>query len=187
MSARLGSREFLVTPTGSHLGLLGPRDLLRVDRSGRAGRGRVTSEWPMHLALYEARPDIGAVFHAHPPHVVARSLAGLGVDPAVLPEVAIAVGPVAVVPYETTGTGALASAVAAALVDRDAAILERHGVVCVGPDPILACARVEVLEHAARILGLAPAGVAALPAAEQARLAQVSASFLAARTGRETG
>ena len=174
VSARLSEDRFLATPTASHLGLMQPEDLLLVDLAGTTfGPGRPTSEWAMHAACYSARPDVGAVFHAHPIHVVARSLDGLGVDAGVLPEVLVSTGPVAVIPYETTGTMALAMAVGEAIAHHDAAILVRHGAVCVGRDPLQACVRMEALEHAAHILSLTRTESVPLSADEQARLTDI--------------
>lgn len=41
------------------------------------------NELPLHLAVLNARPEFGAVVHAHPPAVVALTLAGVTLDPIV--------------------------------------------------------------------------------------------------------
>jgi L-fuculose-phosphate aldolase len=174
VSARLDDGTFLATPTASHLGVIEPHDLLIVTLDGEVqGDGRVTSEWAMHAACYRNRPDVGAVFHAHPVHVVARTLDGREMDPAVLPEVLVCVGPAPLVPYATTGTSTLAHAVGEAIRNANAAILERHGAVTVGRTIQQACARMEALEHAAKIFDATVRPPTPLPADEQARLAVI--------------
>ena len=43
----------------------------------------VPKEWPIHAALYQARPEVGAVVHAHPRAAVICSLAGLAPRPVI--------------------------------------------------------------------------------------------------------
>jgi ribulose-5-phosphate 4-epimerase/fuculose-1-phosphate aldolase len=60
-------------------------DIIRVDKAGIKLDGRPgldpPTETPLHLALYEARPEINCVVHVHPSWVVALSCAGLGLLP----------------------------------------------------------------------------------------------------------
>lgn len=59
---------WLVTPTRAIKPMLRDRDVLAV---GPAGGPFVTEDWPLHLALYQAFPDAGAVLHGHLPHATA--------------------------------------------------------------------------------------------------------------------
>jgi L-fuculose-phosphate aldolase len=70
----------------------------------------------------------------------------------VLPEVAVLMGEVPVVPYATTGTPALGDAVEPFLATCDAVLLANHGAVAWGSTLAVARIRMESLEHAARIL-----------------------------------
>jgi L-fuculose-phosphate aldolase len=70
-SVRASEDTFYLTPTGNakHTRLrMGPDDLLHVDTTGRIldGRGKLSTSWPTHLALYQAFECVGAVIHAHP-------------------------------------------------------------------------------------------------------------------------
>ena len=38
----------------------------------------------MHLLIYQERPDVKAVCHAHPPHGTAFAVAGLAIDQPIL-------------------------------------------------------------------------------------------------------
>jgi methylthioribulose-1-phosphate dehydratase len=57
----------LITPSGLDKGTLEPADLLEIDPEGRvvAGNGRPSAETALHLVLYKARPEAGAILHVH--------------------------------------------------------------------------------------------------------------------------
>jgi len=154
LSVRLSDTEVLCTKSGCHKGLLRDEDIVVIDMSGTRlrGEGRPTSEMAMHLACYQNRPDVRAVIHAHPPICVAFTIAGLSLEPAILPEVVVTLGSIPTLPYQTTGTQALADQVGEAVRLKDAVLLERHGAVCVGKDLLEAFCRLEVIEHTARIV-----------------------------------
>ena len=66
---------FLMTPTGSTLGMLDPARLSRLDAEGRHVSGDApTKEQFLHLAMYRERVASGAVIHLHATHSVAVSL-----------------------------------------------------------------------------------------------------------------
>jgi L-fuculose-phosphate aldolase len=92
-----------------------------------------TSELPLHLAIYTARPEVGAVVHTHSPAATAVS-ALVDEVPAVHYYVAMFGGPVLVTPYATYGTDELARNTVRALQDRTACLMGNHGAVTVGPD-----------------------------------------------------
>lgn len=167
VSARLDGRRLLVTPSGVHKGFLEPDDLLVVDLAGQqlSGRGKPTGELALHLRSYAARPDASAVVHAHPPLAIAMSLTKKRLD-GILPEVTLSLGRLQVVPYARPLSEGLAEAVAEALTQADAVILERHGTVALGPTLAHAYGQTERIEHAAQVLWSANALVAPRPVAE---------------------
>jgi L-fuculose-phosphate aldolase len=146
-----------ITPAGHHKGLLQPADLLLIDLQGEVlfGTGRPSSETPMHLALYRCRPDIGAVVHAHPPLATALTVAGCRLEPPLLPEAVVALGEVPTIAYQMPTTWQFANDVGAAMRQADAALLENHGSVTVGPALQAAFNRMEIVERAAQVLYLA--------------------------------
>jgi len=151
LSARLAGSGFLSTPTGLPKGELSEGVMAHLDGDGRPLSGKASSEWPMHLAIYRARPDVGAVVHAHPPFATALACAGRTIDRPVLSEIVISLGTVPLAPFELPSTEGLANGVASALGDHSAVLLANHGAVTVGPDPRTAYYRMETLEQAARI------------------------------------
>lgn len=154
LSVRLARDRVLVTPSGLVKSELTPGDMVAVDLAGRRQRGRrnPTSELDLHLRLLAARPDAGAVVHAHPPTATGFAVAGEGIEALVLPELVLQVGRVPLVPYGTPGTPELGDRVAPFAAIYDALLLANHGAVTLGPTLDAAWIRMETLEHAARIL-----------------------------------
>ncbi len=159
LSLRLPTGDILSTPSGRVKGWIGPDDLLRVDLEGRVLAGppdaRPSSELAMHLAVYEARPSVNAVVHAHPPSVVACSLLGLPLLADALPEAVLITGRPVLLPYATPGSPEGAQVLAPLVHDGDCFVLERHGSLAVADDLDLAFARTESLEQLARLSLLA--------------------------------
>jgi L-fuculose-phosphate aldolase len=92
-----------------------------------------SSELPLHLAIYTARPEAGAVVHTHSPAATALS-ALVEEVPSVHYYAAMFGGPVRVARYATYGTQELARNVVDALHDRTGCLMGNHGAVTIGPD-----------------------------------------------------
>jgi L-fuculose-phosphate aldolase len=154
ITVRYQPGRILVTPRGLPKADLAPEDLVDVDLEGRhlAGSQKASTELDLHLRVYRAREDCGAVVHAHPPTATAFAVAGEGIPADVLPEVAVLMGEVPIVPYATTGTPALGDAIEPFLGGSEAVLLANHGAVAWGNTLATARIRMESLEHAARIL-----------------------------------
>ncbi|MBI1809085.1 MAG: class II aldolase/adducin family protein [Gemmatimonadetes bacterium] len=154
VSVRLASGAVLMTPAGMSKVDVRPQDLVEVALDGRRlrGRGQPSSEAQLHLALYAARSDVGAVVHAHPPVATGFAVAGESLPYDALAELVYNVGPVPLVPFAMPGTAAVGTTAAAAMRHADAALLANHGAVTVGATLVQAHQRMESLEHAARIV-----------------------------------
>jgi L-fuculose-phosphate aldolase len=165
VSAR-AEEGMLVTPSAVPYAEIGAGDIVLVDLEGRVleGERRPTTEWPMHAALYRARPDTGAVVHAHAPFCT--TLATLRRDiPPFHYMVAVAGGDsIRCAPYATFGTPELAGNAVAALAGRRACLLANHGMVALGASPGAA------LELAAEVESLAELYWRALQIGEPALL-----------------
>jgi L-fuculose-phosphate aldolase len=124
-----------VTPSGVRYATLTP-DLVgvhRLDGTPVEAPLAPTSELPLHLAVYAARPEAGAVVHTHSPAATALS-ALVDEVPAVHYYTAMFGGPVRVAPYATYGTEELARNVVGALDGRTGCLMGNHGAVTLGPD-----------------------------------------------------
>lgn len=132
VSVRAGG-HLAVTPTAVGYDKLAAADIGVHDLDGAAVEASLapTSEFPLHLALYAARPETCAVVHTH--SVAATALSCLvPVIPAVHYCVALFGGPPRVAPYVEYGTDGLAEAAVAALEGRTACLLGNHGAVVLG-------------------------------------------------------
>jgi L-fuculose-phosphate aldolase len=154
VSVRISFEHVLVTPRGFSKASVEENDLVLVNLDGKrvGGRHEPSSELAMHLAIYRAREDVNAVVHAHPPVATAFAVAGIGLPGNVLPELAVQMGEVPVVPYATPGTEAMPDAIAPFLPNHDAFLLANHGATTVGCTLAEAHQRMESLEHSANIL-----------------------------------
>lgn len=154
LSVRASAARIVVTPAGLTKGTLRAASLVTVAPDGRklAGKLGASSELPMHVAIYAARPDVHAVVHAHPRAATAFALGGPGLPVGALAELDLVIGPVPVVPYARPGSEALARAVVAALRKGNAVLLANHGAVTVGPTLQSAIQRMESLEQFAQIV-----------------------------------
>jgi L-fuculose-phosphate aldolase len=159
VSARLGDGRILITPSGLHKGFLTAEEVLAVDESGRR-RGptsgpyrhlKPTSEMPMHLEAYRQRPDLGAVVHAHPPITIALSIAGVPMADCLLPEAIVFLGIIPTTEYATPSSQENVRAIRELIRHHDAIVLQRHGSLTVGGDPMQAFMRLETMEQNARI------------------------------------
>ena len=153
ISVRLDSRRILTSPTGMSKGMMVPDDLVITDLRGRkiSGQREASSELAMHLLIYNRRPDVHSVVHAHPPTATAHAAAGIPLNKALLSELIISLGCIPVAPYGTPGTQELSDALEPMVQHYDAILLANHGVVTCGPDLMTAFFRVETLEHFAKV------------------------------------
>ena len=154
VSVRQEDGSILVTPSGLSKVDVTPDDLVVVTLDGRVREGRhaPSSELRMHLRIYQRRPDVDAVVHAHPPAATGFAVAGEAFVAPVLPEVILQLGEVPLVPYATPGSDALADAFEPFLASHDGFLMANHGATTVAPTLTTALQRMESLEHGARIL-----------------------------------
>lgn len=144
---------FLITPASTRKDAVSPDTIVACDASGRplGEAGRPSSETAMHSAAYRLRPDANAAIHAHPHYCLACSLAEISLTEMLLPELAVYIGPVPLVPYATPGTDEMGDALAPLLPKHNAFLLARHGVLVLGKTLEEAYNRLEHLEHVAHV------------------------------------
>ena len=80
-SARLDDGRIAMTASGRHKGRLSAGDIMTVDGQGRSlDGGKPSAETALHVQIYDAFPNIGAVLHTHSPGGVALSRAFPNLD-----------------------------------------------------------------------------------------------------------
>lgn len=151
-----GASRVIIKATGKALGDMTPADTLIIDLAGNPVEDgpsqRPSKERYFHCAIYQHRPDVGAVVHLHPPHAVAFAAAHM--LPPLLTGAARAFlgGKIVLIPPAPSGSRELAAMVGEAFRNPaiEAAVLAEHGTVTVGADLHSAFYVSEYLEDAAR-------------------------------------
>ena len=152
VSVRLDDGRIVTTPTMTSKGRMTEDSLAVTDMQGKPLSDRKpSSELPMHLLIYQERPDVKAVCHAHPPHGTAFAVAGLAIDQPILSEVILTLGCVPLAAYGTPSTTELTEAMRPLLKHHNALLMANHGAVAYGADLWQAFDRLETLEHTAKI------------------------------------
>jgi L-fuculose-phosphate aldolase len=153
ISVRLDENRLLTTPRSVSKGFMTPDMMVTTDFTGRklAGDRDPSTEIMMHLVVYELRPEVQAVVHAHPPIATGFAVAGIPLSRAVLAEVVTTLGSVPIAEYGTPSTRELPDAVRKYIRAHDGLLLANHGALAVGSDLFNAYYKMETIEHFARI------------------------------------
>jgi L-fuculose-phosphate aldolase len=155
VSGRQADGTICLTPSSVPYPDITSEGLAVVDLDGSRAEGsggKPSTEKDMHLACYNAFPEVGGVVHCHPAHGSMFAMAHRPI-PACIEEVIVYVGgDVPVANYETTGTVELAEEVVRHLGDRGAVLMANHGLLCVGKSPADALHTASVVEHTAKIV-----------------------------------
>ncbi|MAE46688.1 MAG: aldolase [Planctomycetes bacterium] len=157
ISARMRDDSILVTPTGSMKGFLNPHQIAKLAPDGTPSPvgPKPSSEIGIHMVAYEERPDVRAILHAHPPHAVAMTIAGIDLQMPVIPEVIVTIGGIPTAPFGTPGTPELPETIREIIRCSDTVMMKNHGSVTLGTNLMEAFKKLDMLEHTARILWLA--------------------------------
>lgn len=155
ISYRLSKDTFLITPTNVSKGELEPDGLIKIGGDRIEGEKKPSSEYRMHLEIYEHRTDINSIIHVHSPYATAFAMIGKGMEELIMPEVVVTLGKIPLVPYKTPSTQEFAEIVAEFALKWDALLLERHGVVTLGSDLRDAYYKLERTEHVFKVLSIA--------------------------------
>ena len=144
--------DIWITPSGIDKGSLTRRDIMQVKPDGTViGPHTPSVELPFHRHIYKLRPDIRAIVHAHPPTLVAFSLARKNPDFFLTPEIQQLCGRVDMEPYAVPGSERLGDYIAEKFAEGcDSVMMENHGVVCGAANLEKAFMAFETLDFSAR-------------------------------------
>ena len=155
ISIRDENGDIWITPSGIDKGNLTTKDIICVKKDGTViGPHKPSSEYPFHKAIYEARPELTAIIHAHPPALVAFSIAHVVPDTKIVPQAHNICGDIGFAPYGCPGSEDLGRKIANEFRDTrfKAVIMENHGVVLGGTNMMDAYQRFETLEFCCRTI-----------------------------------
>ncbi len=153
LSIREDNGDLWITPAGVDKGSLGPADIMHVAAGGRvSGPHRPSVELPFHQWIYQRRPDLHAIVHAHPPALVAFSLVRKIPDTSLVPNMRQVCGEVGMAEYGLPGSADLGAKIAMVFAQGcDAVVLENHGAVVGASDLFRAFMSFETLDFCARL------------------------------------
>ncbi len=157
VSCRVSPSNILLTPSGVHKAFMLPEDISLIDENGslKEGQRQPSSEFRMHLSVYQHSANARFVIHAHPPFAISWTIAHpdqLELPSDVLPETILALGTIPIVSYAMPGTKKLANQISSFLPKNRALILSRHGALSWGETIEEAYNGMERIEHVAKIL-----------------------------------
>ncbi|UMB54100.1 class II aldolase/adducin family protein [Lutibacter sp. A64] len=146
--------DIWVTPSAIDKGSLRASDIVCVKKDGSIiGKHKPSSEFPFHKAIYDERPDIRSVIHAHPPALVSFSIVRQIPNTNIISQAKHICGPIGYANYELPGSEMLGEVIAEEFKKGyKAIIMENHGTVLGGSDLTDAFERFEALEFCAKTI-----------------------------------
>ncbi|MFT9846073.1 class II aldolase/adducin family protein [Aneurinibacillus sp. REN35] len=163
ISARIDQDCYMITASGTFLGELEDEDLVTCSFAGQDSKTSVkkpSKETPMHRAIYENRPDIGAVLHASPFYSTLFACSSLDIPSNLFVETMYYLERVERVAYHHPGSENLGEAVAAKAREANILLLENHGVLVYDTSIREARMALQTLEMACKMLIISQAAKA---------------------------
>lgn len=142
-----------ISPSGVDKGSLRREDIMMIKPDGTIiGHHKPSVEYPFHLAIYKKRKDLSAVLHAHPPALVAFSIARIIPETSIIPDAKILGGQINYAGYAVPGSTELGDNISAEFEKGvNTVMLENHGVVIGAKDLFSAFMNFETLDYCARV------------------------------------
>ena len=142
---RSAADGFLITPSALPYDLLEPDDIVWLPLSGGCGleaagvdavegRRKPSSEWRFHRDIYAARPEVGAVLHAHSPFAVSLACLRYDIPPFHYMIARFGGDTIRCADYAIFGSNELSTVALAAMEQRKGCLLANHGLLVAGRD-----------------------------------------------------
>ena len=141
----------LINVGSSQRSRLTAADICTIDLDGNVieGKGKPPLEFHLHAGIYKARPEIGAIVHAHPQWSTYLTMAGHPYLPVFAQGTLVHPVPVLDTP-DAINSPEMSDRLNAVLGDRPAALMKSHGAVAVGANITEAFVLIVYLEENAR-------------------------------------
>ncbi len=154
VSMRVGKKEeCFMTPTQNDYATLTPEEIVYMGFDGaQYSQGRpASSEYRLHVTLYQARPKLKCVIHTHSPYAAMLSVMKKKI-PVLLEEMLVFLGgEVQVAEYGQAGTDQLGKNAINAMGETNAVLMTNHAVVVCGKDMPTAVRNARLVEKMALI------------------------------------
>ncbi|MEM8878867.1 MAG: class II aldolase/adducin family protein [Pseudomonadota bacterium] len=140
-SGNISARQadaLLITPSAVPYDSMTPEMIAVADLSGGQqpdwqGPCPPSTEWRFHYDIARARPDVGAIVHAHAPYATTLAISRKEIPACHYMIAAFGGAPIRCAGYARYGTQALSDLALEALEDRQACLLANHGMIALGP------------------------------------------------------
>jgi ribulose-5-phosphate 4-epimerase/fuculose-1-phosphate aldolase len=147
------AEEFFITPSQNDYAAMTVNDVVHLKMDGtQISQGKPTSsEYKLHVAIYQARPKVNCVIHTHSPYASMLAVA-LKDLPVIFEEMVVFLGgPVKLAKYGQSGTDDLGKNALEAMGDTNTCLLTNHAVVACGRDMDKAIKAASLVEKMAMI------------------------------------
>lgn len=150
-SIRAGENRMLINIGACQRSQLTADDICTTDFDGNVidGRGKPPLEFHLHAGIYKARPDAGAIVHAHPQWSTYLTMTGTEYLPVFAQGTLVYPVPVLDTP-DSINSPQMSARLNAVLGDRPAALMKSHGAVAIGADITEAFVLINYLEENAQ-------------------------------------
>lgn len=154
LSVYTPDNTILITRSAVNKGDVTENDILEIDFKGNilSGKGKISTEYKIHLYIYSKRKDVSAVVHCHPVYATAFAAAGEDLSKHIFPEVILTLGKIPLCKYATPSSDELALSLEPYIDHSWAFLLQNHGAVTLGKNIKDAYFKMEKLEHTARTI-----------------------------------
>ena len=146
-----------ITPSGMPYAELVPEDIVVMDTAGTIvdSSRKPSIESPLHIAIYNKRPDVFGIVHTHSTYLTAWACIDGGM-PCITSEAASMTGSnLRLAPFAIQGTAELAQVTSEALGNDKAVLMANHGAIFVGATITKAYEVGLILEESARVAYIA--------------------------------
>jgi len=158
LSFRCSDDLIAITPRARPKAFIKKEEIAVLRLNGECVFGDASSEKWMHLEVYRNHKEAQAVIHAHPPAAIAWTLRypeAREVPPDFMSEMFLALGKVAVIPFQIPGTPEMGLALKEELKESQVLLLSRHGALSWGRSIEESYFGIERIEHSMQILLMA--------------------------------
>lgn len=141
-----------ITPSNVEYHTMQVHDIMVIRLDGEIVDGvhKPSSEWMLHAEIYKEKKHVNSVIHTHSPYATGFAIIGEGIPLILVEMLPFLGGDVPVARFGLPGTEEVGRHAAEAMDNRNAALLENHGVVAAGNSLEQAYIRAVYVEDAAK-------------------------------------